>query len=425
MASEQYHGLNWQRRNYPVLDLEAATEKLREHESSFYPQGLGATPVLRFDTSRVEAHTPCEDTSTVETVDFGNGKVWQFWGVFDGHAGSQCSTVLAQSLVSYVAEELRPVLSAVSDDADLIDQAIKRGFLKLDEDILQTALKAVQDDTLSRLEILADVAPASSGAMAVIAVYDPDNSILRIASVGDSAAVLGQAKPGGHDWAAVALSEPQTPDRPDEREKLIAAHPDEPGMIVDGRVAGLPVTRAFGGLWCKLPLDACKKAHELAYAGAVKPNNKTPPYTHAEPEITTTQIKNGDFVILATDGIWDTMSAENAVKCMALWIEETNRQAAVGKLLGELTNVCAASDPVPGCEDLTCQIGCAWKWKARPEDFVIEDANGATHLIRNAIGGNRREQFLTVLSVLYPYIDRARDDMTAQVIFFGDVMKAC
>jgi pyruvate dehydrogenase phosphatase len=86
--SSVYHGLDWQRRNYPLLDLEAAVSKLRENESSLSPGTVtaSAVPVTRFDMIRLEATSPCQDNDTFETADVGNGVHWQFWGVFDGHA---------------------------------------------------------------------------------------------------------------------------------------------------------------------------------------------------------------------------------------------------------------------------------------------------------------------------------------------------
>ena len=70
-----------------MLDLEAAVLKLRKNESTLVPERVGpsSAPVTRFDMLRLEATSPCQDNFTFESVDVGNGSVWQFWGVFDGH----------------------------------------------------------------------------------------------------------------------------------------------------------------------------------------------------------------------------------------------------------------------------------------------------------------------------------------------------
>ena len=318
------------------------------------------------------------------------------------------------------------MLNYGNDDSETVDTAIKKGFTRLDEDIVQGALQATKA-TATRAEIIADIAPAVSGSMAVLAIYDPNSSILRVASVGDSRAVLGQfdASAAAEDgkWKAVTLSTPQTPTREDELASLLKQHPDEPDMIANKRLLGIPVTRAFGDHRWKWSAESIAETHKKFYAPEARPNYKSPPYLHAEPEISTTLVKSGDFAILGTDGLWDTMSAENAIKCMDLWIGETNRRAQAGEeALGKLSDAYAESKPILKEEQET-RVGEPWRWNARPEDFVCEDANAATHLVRNALGGNRREQFCTVMGVLQPFTDDARDDMTVQVIFFGEVLK--
>ena len=47
----------------------------------------------------------------------------------------------------------------------------------------------------------------------------------------------------------------------------------------------------------------------------------------------------------------------------------------------------------------------------------------ATHLVKNAFGGSRRGLFCGVMST-YPPISRyVRDDITVQVVFFGDLKR--
>lgn len=141
--------------------------------------------------------------------------------------GYQTSTVLSQALVSYVARELK---QADKTDPASIDKAITDGFIKLDDDIVKGALNSINSaGSRPRAEVIADIAPAISGAMAILAIYDPAMSTLRVASVGDSQAVLGQkAADGPATWTAVPLSTPQTPDRPDELARIHEQHPGEP-----------------------------------------------------------------------------------------------------------------------------------------------------------------------------------------------------
>ncbi|POS71699.1 hypothetical protein DHEL01_v209907 [Diaporthe helianthi] len=435
MVQDSYHGLEWQRRNYPILSLEEANEILRRGENSQNPRIGGAVPITRFDTLRLEATSPCQDNYTYETADVGTDTPWHFWGVFDGHAGYQTSAVLSQALVSYVARELK---QADKIDPASIDKAVTQGFVKLDDDIVKGALESVTSgETRRRAEVIADIAPAISGSMAMLGIYDPVTSTLRVASVGDSQAVLGVHKGPGPDgdpshatWVATPLSTPQTPDRPDELASIHDKHPGEPDsdLLTQGgrRLLGLPVTRAFGDHRWKWPEEAISAAHNKFYAPAGLPNAKTPPYLSAVPEISTTTVKSADFAILATDGLWDTLSPDIAVHCLQTWLHD-------GRLKGpgpgkrhdnsqQQEPECVESVPVfPNRdEEATTRVGWAWEWKGRPEDFVVEDDNAATHLARNALGGKRREQFCTILGVLDPQKDDAHDDTTVQVLFFGN-----
>lgn len=86
MVQEGYHGLDWQRRNYPLLDLKTANRILRKGELTQFIKPQAAVSVTRFDTLRVEATQPCQDNYTYEVVDVGSASPWHFWGVFDGHA---------------------------------------------------------------------------------------------------------------------------------------------------------------------------------------------------------------------------------------------------------------------------------------------------------------------------------------------------
>ena len=224
-------------------------------------------------------------------------------------SGYQTSTVLSQALVSYVVRELK---QADKTDPASIDKATKDGFVKLDDEIVKGALgSATSAGSRPRAEVIADIAPAISGSMAVLGIYDPASSTLRVASVGDSQAVLGVHKATGPDadpsqatWAAVPLSTPQTPDRPDELARIHEQHPGEPDSDLftpDGkRLLGLPVTRAFGDHRWKWPEEAITAARKKFYAPPGRPNAKTPPYLSAEPEISTTTVKSGDFAVLAS-----------------------------------------------------------------------------------------------------------------------------
>jgi pyruvate dehydrogenase phosphatase len=111
---------------------------------------------------------------------------------------------------------------------------------------------------------------------------------------------------------------------------------------------------------------------------------KTPPYMTAEPVIMETDVNTGPqggFLVMASDGVWDHISSEDAIKCVAQWIDWMK----AGKP--------ATSAPRRGSSNNPPVSWYSGEWKTRPEHFVVEDKNAAVHLIKNAFGGSRRDLF--------------------------------
>ena len=61
-----------------------------------------------------------------------------------------------------------------------------------------------------------------------------------------------------------------------------------------------------------------------------------------------------------------------------------------------------------------------WDVKGTDARFIVEDKNVATHLVRNALGGKDRDMLCALLTLPSPYSRRYRDDLTVQVVFFGE-----
>jgi pyruvate dehydrogenase phosphatase len=138
----------------------------------------------------------------------------------------------------------------------------------------------------------------------------------------------------------------------------------------------------------------------------------TPPYVTAEPVVTTTKVdvsnKAGSFMILACDGLWDHISSEQAVRLVEMWIEAkkrgTIRSGVVKKDKKETELATRMKD---------------WR-TVKEEDFVVLDENCAAHLVRNALGGGDEEVLCGVVGAQPPMSRQARDDITVQVVFFGE-----
>ena len=429
-----------------MLTPEQADAKLRTNEESYLVnRGEG---VVRYDVVQIPSNDPIEDDHVEKIVEVPGstaaaepGKTssdWMFWGVFDGHAGWTTSAKLRETLVSYVARELNKTYKAALQDpqltyptADSVDAAIKNGFVKLDHEIVNESVQKVLKQQSKRVaaELLA---PALSGSCALLSFYDSRSKEFRVACTGDSRAVLGRRGPSGK-WTATALSEDQTGGTPSEDARLRAEHPNEPYVTANGRIlGGLEPSRAFGDAvykWTKETQDKMKKSF---FGRSPSKHLKTPPYVTAEPVVTTTKVDptKGDFVVLATDGLWEMLSNEEVVGLVGQWLEKqasTSKSASAGGWLQSWFSTQKASLPVDH-HDSGANGGQRapirqQQWgveSGKDERFVVEDANAATHLVRNALGGKDKDMISALLTLPSPYSRRYRDDLTVQVIFFGN-----
>ena len=294
-----------------------------------------------------------------------------------------------------------------------MDTAIKTAFKNLDDRIMENAMKTVKTHNPGSPEALSALAPAVAGSCALLAIYDPTTSMLRTAVTGDSRAVLGSWAADASTFTAEALSVDQNGFNEDEVARLCEAHPGEKEAMLDprtGRLFGMAITRAFGDHRWKYPRDFLKHLRKRFFDTGPRPGYKTPPYMTAEPEITTRKVSTNDFVILASDGLWDHMSNEDAVECVSLWLaaRRAGKAEEVPKQRQEPAEVTVAREGVGS-------------WRATPEHFAIEDLdNAAVCLAKNAFGGNRRELFRGVMTEVAPRSRYVRDDVTVQVIFFED-----
>ncbi|TKA79453.1 hypothetical protein B0A55_04224 [Friedmanniomyces simplex] len=329
----------------------------------------------------------------------------------------------------------------------LIINTIKKVFLEADADLVQMTMERVRSGLPDRANVVASAAAAFSGSCALLALYDPVQHVLRVANTGDSRAVLGRWD--GEKYIAYAMSVDQTGFNEEEVARITQQHPGED--VVDpktGRVHGLAVTRAFGDARWKWPQEVSKRAYEMFWGPSPRPDSmiKTPPYLTAEPEVTEVVVQTGDhpdFLVMASDGLWDNMSSDDAVTCVQMWLDKNKPAAFMEKhnagtlgpigparrtpnllppsLPGNLAPVYSTAAEVAGEDEdvyFDEEEKCL-RWRVSPKHFVVEDVHCGIHLIKNALGGKRRDLFTGVMSVQPPLSRRVRDDITVQVIFFG------
>ncbi|KAJ5625922.1 hypothetical protein N7510_002231 [Penicillium lagena] len=426
-----------------MLTPDQATQKLRKNEESYLVnRGQG---VVRYDIVQVPSNSPIEDDHAEKIVEVPssvaaarNGEPnsdWMFWAVFDGHSGWTTSAKLRNVLISYVARELNSTYKAAATNpsslaptSEAVDAAIKQAFVRLDHDIVNESVEKVLKSNSRRVaaELLA---PALSGSCALLSFYDSQSQNIKVAVAGDSRAVLGRRGPSGK-WTATALSEDQTGGTPSEMKRLREEHPGEPNVVARGRILGqLEPSRSFGDAAYKWTKDVQDKIKRQFFGRTPHPLLKTPPYVTAEPVITTTKIdpSQGDFVVMATDGLWEMLSNEEVVGLVGQWIEQ--QQSSGGSSKSWMSSWLGFDSkkqlPVEAADHASTE---GQRRPIRQEQyaipdaasrFVVEDKNVATHLVRNAMGGKDKDMVCALLTLPSPYSRRYRDDLTVEVIFFG------
>ncbi|RPA97935.1 protein serine/threonine phosphatase 2C [Choiromyces venosus 120613-1] len=430
-----------------MLTPEQASSKLRRNEESYFVgRGKG---VWRYDVVQISSNDPIEDDHAEKIIEVPPTVVpaeegqesgpsdWMFWGVFDGHSGWTTSAKLRQVLITFVAREISNTYKAAVADPttkipspESIDEAIKKGFLQLDHEIIHESVERVFKNP-SKLVAAETLAPALSGSCALLAFYESRSKLLRVAVTGDSRAVLGRRGSSGK-WTATPLSEDQTGSNEFEAARLRKEHPGEEHVVRNGRVlGGLEPSRAFGDAFYKWSSDTQWEIKKQFFGRTPTALLKTPPYVTAEPVITTTRIEpeKGDFLVMATDGLWEMLTNEEVIGLVGKWLDDQKAASKQGKPWfggwfsggkdqGMLPVETATSDATGQPQPIRIR---QWGVTAKDsERFVCEDRNAATHLVRNALGGKNQDMLCALLTLPSPYSRRYRDDLTVEVIFFGD-----
>lgn len=313
---------------------------------------------------------------TIDVVDAEGNQTQRklrYFGVFDGHGGPFTSTFCHEKLHEVL--QRRPELQRGD-----IEGALTNAFEELDAQLTNELTKETFED----------------GSTAVVAVLDEASQRLWVANAGDSRAVLGL--PGEKVFA---MSDDHKPSRPDESKRVISA-----GGLVEQttfynirmgpmrvytseRTGGLAVSRSFGDTSLKKPhllvlptpeiqtyqWDASEELDLIvsppSYASVASSNTEhehegdsqsslsgdslssSQSSTEGSSQSTLTStppLEEGDqsvrpeFLVMATDGLWDVFSNESAVRVVskhrqmghsAKSIAETLIQSAISRRSGD------------------------------------------------------------------------------------------
>lgn len=262
-----------------------------------------------------------------------------FCAVFDGHGGHQVSRYLRQNLYGYVlgalemptAPKLSPAINTTTAPADGnpmkgdgdADDNPATSTVKVSPDVedYQEALKVALEKVDREVQRISHWSFQGSTAVAVWIHENPTTSqrTMIAANIGDSRAVLCR------DKIAFDLTRDHKPNDPIEQERIEAA---------GGKVIWCGDVDRFGE-----PIEETgvyRVNGNLALARAIGDRSERPPVT-ADPELTTAPIneETDQFILLATDGLWDVFSSGGAVDFVLEAITDGRDKDRIATLLVE------------------------------------------------------------------------------------------
>lgn len=424
--------------------------------------GRGLNAVRKFESNQLAANTPNEDRRSAATCLQSKGMLF---GVFDGHGGWACAQAVSERLLYYIAvammskqslEELErcmehgravpPILQWYKHHTDynyresaslyiehlrvfwqeILDNeehgdgmspsdALACAFKRLDADISLEAQVPLSSDLMKSTAIQV----AFAGSTACVAHIGTDG--IHVANAGDCRAVLGVQEKDG-SWSALPLSKDHNSQNQAEVERIKAQHPtsERDTVITDDRLLGvLMPLRAFGDVRFKWSLELQQSILASLESGGdldslnlyqyIPPNYLTPPYLNVAPEITYHKLRPQDrFLILGSDGLWDELGNEEAVRLVGEHLSGIHIQAPVS--------------PSEKQMKLGQMLELLLKRRARASPAL--DSSAATHLIRHALGTGEygdlcQERLASMLALPEDLARMYRDDITATVVYLN------
>ncbi|KAF8049946.1 hypothetical protein N665_2084s0001 [Sinapis alba] len=254
----------------------------------------GVTPIRWGYTSVQGFREEMEDDIVIRSEALDS---FSFAAVFDGHAGSSSVKFLREELYKGCVEALQVGSLLKGGDFAAIKGALVKAFESVDQNLLKWLETNGEED--------------ESGSTATVMLIR--NDVSYFAHIGDSCAVLSRSgqieeltdshRPYGSNKAAV------------QEMKRIK---DAGGWIVNGRICGdIAVSRAFGDIRFKT------KKHEMLKKGVdegrwsekfVSRIEFKGDMVVATPDIYQVPLTSDvEFIILASDGLWDYMKSKDVV----------------------------------------------------------------------------------------------------------------
>eukprot|EP00262_Sarcandra_glabra_P019793 TRINITY_DN7620_c2_g1_i1.p1 TRINITY_DN7620_c2_g1~~TRINITY_DN7620_c2_g1_i1.p1 ORF type:complete len:379 (+),score=63.85 TRINITY_DN7620_c2_g1_i1:77-1213(+) len=251
---------------------------------------------IRWGSSRLQGPRSEMEDDFIVRPDCLNG--FAFAAIFDGHAGFSSVEFLRDELYKECVAALQGGLLLSGRDFNAIKEAIQKAFVKADTKLLNWLEEMGKE--------------VDSGSTATVMFVG--NDVLIISHVGDSCVVISRS------GKAEVLTGPH---RPYGNNKVslqeIRRIREAGGWISDGRICGdISVSRAFGDMRFKTKKnEMLEKGVEEGrwnkkFISRIKFNGDL---VTAYPDIYQVPLgSDAEFVLLASDGLWDYMKSSEAVK---------------------------------------------------------------------------------------------------------------
>ncbi|PPQ66427.1 hypothetical protein CVT24_007193 [Panaeolus cyanescens] len=202
-----------------------------------------------------------------------------------------------------------------------------------------------------------------SGCTALVLDVDLSKRAATWANAGDCRLVVGSSE---HNKTGSVLFETKdlNTGTEEERNRIISEHPNEENIFVGERLFGrLKSTRGFGDGYYKLPkgfpgsgqhrryieiisrVERPGKIHLKDAYAALFYGYKTPPYITARPQAGTYKLEQSDVVIIASDGLWDLISSEDALRTITSGMQSNSSNLA-SYLIQEVQKKCSPADDI-------------------------------------------------------------------------------
>ncbi|XP_060195850.1 probable protein phosphatase 2C 60 [Lycium barbarum] len=268
-----------------------------------------------FSMAVVQANYLLEDQSQIESGSLSSldsGPYGTFVGVYDGHGGPETSRYINDHLFQHLKGFAAEQSSMSVDVIRKAFQATEEGFLSL-----------VAKQWLTKPQM------AAVGSCCLVGVIC--DGTLYVANLGDSRAVLGRLVRATGEVIALQLSAEHNASFESVRQELHSMHPDDPQIVVlkhnVWRVKGLiQISRSIGDLYLK----NAEYNKEPLYAKFRLREPFKRPILSADPSISVHELQSHDqFLILASDGLWEHLSNQEAVDI----VQNSSRNGSARRLV--------------------------------------------------------------------------------------------